>query len=206
MHHQSTRVSLICARCGATFSVKRCRATVARFCSLNCKKVLLPHPHDSEAMLVPLTRGAFAVIDVGDAVLIASHNWRLAAKRGKRYACADVEGKTIQMHQLMCPLPSGDEIDHIDRDGLNNRRSNLRPATRSQNAHNIGPSTANTSGYLGVSFDRGTGRWKAVTTDQRERIWIGRFHTPEEAARAYDAKVRELFGEFAGVNFPREGE
>lgn len=84
-------------------------------------------------MQVPLSRGLFAVIDDDDAPLIAEHAWHVSVSRVTNYAIAD-DGSA--MHRLILAVGAGELVDHIDGDGLNNRRSNLRVATRSQNVRN----------------------------------------------------------------------
>jgi hypothetical protein len=94
-------------------------------------------------------------------------------------------------------------IDHIDGDGTNNKLNNLRLATSEQNGHNQRKQSRKTSSqYKGVSFDTWSGRWQSYIQHKNKNIHIGRHDTEEEAARAYDAKARELFGEFANCNFP----
>ena len=99
-------------------------------------------------------------------------------------------------------LTKEDVVDHINHDPLDNHRHNLRLATRSQNAANVGPYANNTSGYKGVDFNQG--KWRARITQHGKRHFLGTFDTAEEAARAYDSKALELFGEFASLNFPEE--
>jgi hypothetical protein len=91
-------------------------------------------------------------------------------------------------------------VDHRDQDGLNNRRTNLRVATQSQNLSNRGPQKNNTSGYKGVSLCKATGRWQAIIQYGRKKKRLGRFDTPEQAALAYDKAAVALMGEFAVLN------
>ncbi len=91
-------------------------------------------------------------------------------------------------------------IDHVNGNGADNRRANLRIATRSQNGANRGPQKNNTSGYKGVSRDKQ--RWQASITVMGVCHRIGGFDTPEEAAVAYDIRAREVFGEYAKLNLP----
>jgi hypothetical protein len=102
------------------------------------------------------------------------------------------------MHRAIMGAPAGIEVDHIDNDGLNNTRENLRFATHQQNCFNKPAPKSNTSGFKGVSWSDALGCWTAIIRGKR----IGQFDTPEDAALAYDATARELFGEYAYVNFP----
>jgi hypothetical protein len=166
----------------------------------------IPHSEDPSALLVPLTKGYFAVIDRADESLIIGRRWNVQIKRGKPYAQSSINGASVTMHRLILGDYESPEIDHDDRDGLNNRRANLRPATRGQNATNIGLAKNNTSGYRGIAFDPRTARWVASIRAKGKQHWLGRFGTAEEAASAYDDAARELHGEFARLNFPRDGE
>jgi hypothetical protein len=106
-------------------------------------------------------------------------------------------GKRVGLHRAILGVPAAYEIDHKDHHGLNNRRSNLRLGSRSQNLGNsrwrIG-----LSGFRGVHHRKEGRPWAACCAGQ----YLGRFATAEEAARAYDAAALERFGEFATLNFP----
>lgn len=105
----------------------------------------------------------------------------------------------IFMHQLIMDLRG---VDHIDGDGLNNVRSNLRAATSSQNQAN-GRKRASATGYKGVSYTgAGQKKWKARINFQYKRTFLGVYATAEEAAHAYDSAAKEMYGEFAVLNFP----
>lgn len=91
-------------------------------------------------------------------------------------------------------------VDHKDHDGLNNRRSNLRWATQSQNCVNTSKLARGVSGFRGVSKMRN--KWHAAVNVSKKRIHLGTYVTAEEAAKAYDRAAREHFGEFARLNFP----
>lgn len=92
------------------------------------------------------------------------------------------------------------EIDHINLDKLDNRLSNLREASRSQNGANVGIPAHNTSGFKGVSFNSKSGRWTAQISARGKRYYLGSHSTAEAAARAYDHAAEHLFGEFARTN------
>jgi hypothetical protein len=99
------------------------------------------------------------------------------------------------------------ETDHIDGDKLNNTPANLRICTPSQNSANRPAPRNNTSGYKGVWYDAsrpGVKKWRATIERDRRQYHLGLHATSEEAARAYDAAARELFGPFARTNFTEE--
>lgn len=89
-----------------------------------------------------------------------------------------------------------EEIDHIDGNKDNNALDNLRLASRAENACNRGLSKNNTVGYRGVRFLRRVGKWQAIITKERHRIWLGRFDTPEAARDAYLSAAQRLYGDF----------
>lgn len=107
-------------------------------------------------------------------------------------------------HFLFGKPPVGYVWDHIDHNTHNMQRTNMRLATRSQNAANAKLSRRNTSGFKGVRFQAQNQNWYASIGVNRKEVYLGVFKTKEEAARAYDKKAVELFGEFASINFPQE--
>ena len=129
------------------------------------------------------------------------NQWKWYAKVDRKtvYAAREPAGKEILMHKLLLPCEPPLEIDHKDRNGLNNQLNNLRVATPTQNRVNSFYKN-NTSGYKGVY--KNTGRWEAQIRCGSKTLYIGRFDSPEEAARIYDKKAREIYGEFAALNFP----
>jgi len=104
------------------------------------------------------------------------------------------------MHRLIMDAPDGTDVDHRNMDRVDNRRSNLRLATRAENLRNQGLSRNNTSGFKGVS--RLDGKWRAEIRVKWKLIYLGLFDDKVEAARAYDTAAKEHFGEFARLNFP----
>jgi len=108
------------------------------------------------------------------------------------------------MHILITGYKIGRRVDHINGNGLDNRRSNLRIATSQQNNRNRKICNLNTSGFKGVRLDRN--KWRADIRIDGKRKNLGRFVNPEAAAAAYDEAARKYFGEFATLNFPKSGE
>lgn len=204
---QSTKVTCACEACGREFLVFPSQKAngQGRFCSRACRwapRPLLPHPTIPDCLIVPLTRGQQALIDATDAPLIAPYTWS-AGWSGKAWYARRMDhatGKHVLMHRAILGLDGELEGDHVNGDGLDNRRSNLRAATRNENQRNRRRQSNNRSGYKGVIAWRG--RWVAVVKLPDRQVRFGPFDDPREAALAYDANARELFGEFAQLNFP----
>lgn len=157
---------------------------------------------------IQLTKGKSALVDDEDYELLSKYRW--CATRGRntwyawRHSYHDGNIETIAMHRLILAAPDGLEVDHIDGDGLNNTRSNLRLATRSQNLHNGKRLKNNTSGYKGVHWVKYTlhaGKWRSRIYVGGRAIHLGVFADREEAAKAYDKAALEMCGEYARTNF-----
>ena len=153
---------------------------------------------------ISLTRGKTTIIDEKDLELISQYKW-CAVEQGKKikcwYAKTNIGGGTaLYLHRLLMNPPVGLEVDHINRNGLDNRRSNLRIATRSQNNANRKSKNV-TSNYQGVCWSRRDKKWRANIQINRKKQSLGYFDSEIEAAKAYDKKAKELFGEFAILNF-----
>lgn len=150
---------------------------------------------------IPLTQGKVVLVDDADYEYLSQWKWNFNGWYAVRNS-ATLFGKrkTIYMHCEIVPHPDGFQTDHIDLDRLNNQRSNLRIATVSQNNGNREASFNNRSGFKGV-YRREKNRFVAEIKIDNKRIYLGSFDSAEEAARAYDAKARELRREFARTNF-----
>jgi hypothetical protein len=147
-----------------------------------------------------LTKGYVTFVSPEDAHHLQLQNWYVQDSSPSVHVYAAATGgkdRHILLHRQILGGAAGIETDHRDGDGLNNRRKNLRPCSRSENQANSRRQPG-TSGFRGVCIDRKTGRWIA----QLANVRIGTFVTPEEAACAYDRAAIECYGEFATLNFP----
>jgi hypothetical protein len=119
---------------------------------------------------------------------------------GRGYLRAEINGKKYRIHRLVFLMHKGylpAVLDHIDGNTYNNRIENLRPASISQNQHNRKISKNNTSGYKGVSYQKGTNKFRAQIKHQRKSIYLGLYATPEEADEVVRKAREELHGNFA---------
>lgn len=152
---------------------------------------------------IQLSKGLFAIVDDEDFERISRFKWSATKSDGKWYARRNHSGSTVYLHRFILGITTRQYIDHINGNSLDNRRANLRIATNSQNGANTKKRTTNTSGYKGVK--KAGRKWRATITCNYREVHIGVYETPEDAARAYDSKARELFGNFAGLNFTLPG-
>jgi hypothetical protein len=199
-----------CAICGTPIAGKKAR----RFCSVRCKGLASQHPRNAEsppaivgAAWIQLDHARFALVDDADAAAMNAYRWYVDTK-GYASRVIDKRGRRALMHRELMGAQVGEAIDHANGDRLDNRRSNLRRATMSDNARNsvkkCRPGV--TSQYKGVHWARSNGKWCAmIRTDGRTR-YLGLFTEERAAALAYDAAAREAFGEFARINFPAGNE
>lgn len=159
----------------------------------------------------PLDERYVTLVDVQDLPLVLRYPWRvIKGASGNHYVYAKSAGRGLYLHRLIANTPRGFETDHRNGLSLDNRRSNLRIATMSQNSANTGkPRRADgkqhTSRFKGVSWSAERGKWRALITVNGQRRNLGRYTTEEEAAAVYDRAAFQAWGEFAFLNFPREG-
>lgn len=151
-----------------------------------------------------LTRGFVALVDDEDYERLAAHRWFINAygyaMRNSPHPIIAKKRTPLYMHRDIAGLSRGDarQVDHIDRNRLNNQRSNLRICTLAENSINR-ISSRNTSGLKGVSWHGRDRVWRAQIEIGGTKIHLGSFQTPQDAYEAYCNAAKELHGEFANV-------
>jgi hypothetical protein len=156
---------------------------------------------------IPLTQGKFAIVDDEDFEWLNQLKW--CAKKNRHLWYVVRGGKQngvrwqMKMHRLILNAPDGIEVDHRDGNGLNNQRANLRLCSRQQNCANKRVRNQFVSSqFKGVCFLKRRKKWLANISFNNRTQFIGEYTSEVEAARAYDKKAYQLFGEFAHLNFP----
>jgi hypothetical protein len=158
---------------------------------------------------IKLTQGKFAIVDQEDYEKLNAHKWRAHSNHNIAFYAVRMTGysingkrKTIQMHREIMRPADDLFVDHINHDGLDNRKINLRIVTPAQNNYNCRKRKGeHSSKYKGVSLDKREKRWRADISYKCKRIHLGYFDNEEEAAKAYDEAAKELYGEYAVLNF-----
>lgn len=158
---------------------------------------------------IPLTKGKFAIVDDEDFEWLSQWKWSYKKNQcGQEYARRsskrDAYGKvsTILMHRVILDAPDGMLVDHINHDGLNNTRKNIRICNRRQNSMNMEKSVGYSSKFKGVAWHKNNKRWVASIRINYFRKHLGSFSREEDAAEAYDSAAIKHFKEFACINFP----
>mgnify|MGYP003394577432 CR=1 FL=1 len=155
---------------------------------------------------IALTKGFVTQVD--DDMFDYLSQWRWIAHRGKCEIVYAIRTEVtrehleqqIHMHRVIIGAQPMQEVDHINRKSLDNQRANLRICTRKENSRNRKVPCNNHSGYLGVSWCRRDHRWRATIKCDGVFYSLGYFHSPEDAARAYNKAAMWYFGEFANLN------
>lgn len=148
-------------------------------------------------------RHLMVLVDDEDYDWARRYSWCRLAGRHTDYAVARVDGRVQQMHRLLAGASSGFLVDHANGRGLDNRRENLRLATRGQNQQNKKVRGDSQVGLKGV-YEAKRGLFRAQIKHDGRVTSLGYHKDAEAAARAYDSAARELFGAFALTNFPEE--
>jgi len=145
--------------------------------------------------IVWLTQGQFTVVDDIDFDRFGHLKWAAHFGKSHRTSYAFAGGRPL--HRLILDAPRELQVDHIDGDGFNNMRSNLRLCTQSQNQHNQGLRIDNSTGFKGVSREHSSGLYEANIKLNGKQRKLGRFKTPELAHAARCVAVQELHGAVA---------
>lgn len=149
---------------------------------------------------IPLTQGKITIVDAEDYEWLNQWKWYAYRHRNTYYAMRnDCKSKKMMHREIMKP-PEDKEPDHINNNGLDNRRENLRICSRSQNQANRNKQYNNTSGYKGVSWHKWKRKWQALIGINNKWKHLGYYLTKQQAALAYNNAALEYFGEFARLN------
>jgi hypothetical protein len=162
---------------------------------------------DGDFAFVKLTQGYDAIINVADIGLVAGNKWSALVEKRKDGSVRNVYAKghgrdasgrwkTVYMHRVVANTPHGMHTDHIDGNGLNNTRSNLRAVTAAQNQHNQRRHSDSSSVVKGASLHKPTGKWRSQIAFNGKRTYLGCFNTMQEALNAYAKASSLIHGEF----------
>ncbi len=159
---------------------------------------------------IPLTQGKVAIVDDEDYEELSQFKWFAQKEPCTYYAARRIylgngaknpKQKTIRMHRLLMNAKKKQEVDHINGNGLDNRKSDLRLCTHSENARNRRLRLGGSSLYKGVYWHKSRKKWQSQIVFNYQIKYLGRYDNEIEAAKAYDYAAKELFGEFALTNF-----
>ena len=151
--------------------------------------------------IISITQGQTVIVDDEDFAFLNQFKWQYNYKGYAESTFGKFPNrKKLKMHRIITDAPAHLQVDHINGNKLDNRRSNLRLCTNSENQRNTKKKITNTSGYKGVTWKKGNNKFAAqIQVDYKNRH-IGYFTDPKDAARAYNQKALEYFGEFAVLN------
>jgi hypothetical protein len=162
------------------------------------------HGGASMAKSIPLSQGKFAIVDDGDFEYLNQFKWHYDntgyASRTLSRVLIFRLSRHISMHREITEAPVGMEVDHINGNRLDNRRSNLRVCTKAENRRNIGVRKNNSTGYKGVCYRKYIKQWQAQITVNSKAVYLGYYKTAEEAAKVYDQAAVKYYGNFANIN------
>ena len=161
---------------------------------------------------IPLTQGKYAIVDPEDFDRLNKHKWHISRSKGTFYAVRTIRLKkdkkriVIKMHRQILQVPDDMFVDHVNHNALDNRKANLRPATRAQNSRNRRKvrKTGFHSKYKGLTWYKRQKRWAVRIMVDRKSKFIGYFDNEIDAAKAYDTAARKYHGAFAVLNFPHQ--
>lgn len=157
--------------------------------------------------IIPLTQGQQAIVDDEDYERVSKYKWwTMKCRKSGFYACrtfrkSNNKRASILLHRFIMNPPEKMQVDHVDDNGLNCTRSNMRVCTNAENNRNKKLRPDNTSGYKGVTWDKRNKRWNASITVNGKHLYISQFTNPIDAAHAYDEAAKKYHGKFAKLNF-----
>jgi hypothetical protein len=151
---------------------------------------------------IKLSQGKVALVDDDDYAWLSQWNWHYALGYARSNIMQpDGRRQSVFMHRKILEPPDHLVTDHVNRNGLDNRRSNLRSVTHAENMLNCGARKTSSSKYKGVSFRAAAGKWVAQIQFNKKLIFLGFFDSESDAAKCYDVYAVKLHGEFAYTNF-----
>lgn len=195
-------IKCICKRCNKEFFVKpsRYKKSNVQYCSFECQ-------HKKEEIriyngyaLVSLSQDKYAKIDIDDIPKIKKYIWCAKGEQDRFYAVTYIGRKHLRMHRYIMSCPDNMQVDHINHKTLDNRKCNLRICTQSQNNMNQIQQKGRSSKFKGVGWRRDKNKWCAKIKKDSKTVFIGYFDDEIDAAKSYNKKAKELFGEFAYLN------
>jgi len=156
---------------------------------------------NNETIQIPISRGYFVTIDKEDHERVTQWKWTALPAPRTVYARRNVLGpngkqKSLYLHRFIMQAQDGCDVDHIDGNGLNCTKANMRICSRAQNAQNQKKRRDNSSGLKGASWQKNAKKWQANITFEKRQYWLGLFDTKEEAHAAYLAAAKLLHKEF----------
>lgn len=162
---------------------------------------------DNDSRTIELNHGHVLIVDVRDYDVALAYRWQTQpGKCGTFYVWRPVrdgvQTRKEYLHRRLMGAVKGQRVDHINGNGLDNRRSNLRACSNADNMRNMRVRPRGSSRFKGVSWFRRHQLWRAYIVQDAKQIHLGYFSDEADAAKAYDAAARRLFGEFANTNFP----
>jgi len=150
---------------------------------------------------IELTQGKQAIVDDSDYEYLMQWKWHYAHGYAVRGVRKNGKVTIVLMHRVILGAKTGEQVDHINHDRLDNQRSNIRVCTHEQNQHNRSLNRNNTSGYKGVHWNKDCKKWLASIKVSYKRIHLGCFTDIILAAKTYDSAAKKHFGEYACTNF-----
>lgn len=189
-----------CIVCGKEFIAWPYRLEIAKYCGQACRHTVVRQIDAAKiasletrypgAKFIPLTRGAYAIVDAAEYDALIGFTWQLATNGYATRNTSDRRG--AYMHRQILNPPAGMHVDHVNGDKLDNRRCNIRVCTQSENLRNQKLSVRNSSGVKGVCYHKGGKKWAASIRTNHKTTHLGLFSTIEEAAQARrDAEVQQ---------------